>query len=242
MLQWRSVVAMAVAVARVVLCVSQASAQAGAAALPTFLFSAGSDLWRDGSFLYGGALWAPAGLDRDGFALKTLLSGGRYSYEAGDLATTVDGTLMSAAALPGWRFNRDGISVSVFAGAVLQNYRLKPYDPGSRLHGFYSGGEITTELWSQPTAHSMAAASATFASIGPSGAVRAGTGIRVFDAGFAGPEAAATWCGNFRQLQFGLHLTAFRFGGLEWSGGAGWSTTSDRRDGPYLRLGVSARY
>jgi len=31
------------------------------------LLFAGSDIWRDGAFLYGGSLWSPAGLDADGF-------------------------------------------------------------------------------------------------------------------------------------------------------------------------------
>jgi hypothetical protein len=38
------------------------------------------------------------------------------------------------------------------------------------------------------------------------------------------------------------HITALRFAALEWSAGGGWSMDSDRRTGPYLRLGFSARY
>jgi hypothetical protein len=34
---------------------------------PTFLPFAGTNLWRDGAFLYGGALWSPGGLKADGF-------------------------------------------------------------------------------------------------------------------------------------------------------------------------------
>jgi hypothetical protein len=50
-----------------------------------FLFFGGVDLWRYGDFLYGGGLWSPGGLDRDGFTLKLLLNSGRYRYFAGDL-------------------------------------------------------------------------------------------------------------------------------------------------------------
>jgi hypothetical protein len=42
----------------------------------TVLLFAGTDIWRDGAFLYGGTLWSPAGLDREGFTLKLLLAGG----------------------------------------------------------------------------------------------------------------------------------------------------------------------
>ena len=88
----------------------------------------------------------------------------------------------------------------------------------------------------------MAAINGSFASIGPTGSVRAATGYRLFDAMFVGPETAALWCGNFQQFQFGAHVTALRIDAVEWSAGSGWAMDSDRRSGPYLRLGVSARY
>jgi hypothetical protein len=50
------------------------------------------------------------------------------------------------------------------------------------------------------------------------------------------------WCANFQQIEVGAHLTGLHAGVSEWSAAAGWSTDSDRRSGPYLRLGVSARY
>ena len=40
------------------------------------LYFTGADLWHQGNSAYGGAVWSPAGLDRDGFTLKTLLAGG----------------------------------------------------------------------------------------------------------------------------------------------------------------------
>ncbi len=209
---------------------------------PSFLIFGGTDLWRYGAFLYGGGLWSPAGLDNDGFTLKVLLNGGRYSYMSGDLQRGVDGTMVSGAAMPGWRFTRDSLSVSVFAGPVVQDYRLSPYDPGSRLRGVYVGAQFATEVWYQPTANTMAAVSGTIASIGPNGSVRAALGVRVFDAMFVGPESQMLWCGDFQQLEVGVHITAFHFQALEWSAASGWSMDSDKRTGPYLRLGVSAKY
>jgi len=43
-------------------------------------------------------------------------------------------------------------------------------------------------------------------------------------------------------LEVGAHIAAFRFYALEWSASSGWAMDSDRRTGPYLRLGVSAKY
>ena len=243
MFGWRGVVVTAFAVASLFSFISiGGAAEAGAADTPRFLLFGGTDLWRYGDFLYGGALWSPDGLNNDGFALKLLLNGGAYNYKSGDLHTGIDGEMFSATAMPGWRFTRGGLTVGVFAGPVAQDYQLSPNDPGSRLHGFYVGGQFAGEVWYQPATNLMAALSGSVASIGPIGSLRGALGVRAFDIVFVGPEAAAFWCGDFQQFEFGLHLTGFRWNALEWSAGSGWSMDSDRRSGPYLRLGVSARY
>ena len=210
--------------------------------MPTFLVFGGADLWRYGDFLYGGMLWSPGGLDASGFTLKLLMNGGRYSYASGSLGTTVDGSMISGAALPGWRFVHDTLSASLYAGPTLQDYRLSPPDPGSRLRGFYGGGEVATDVWYQPTPSIMAAVNGSLVSIGPTGYLRGALGYRAFGAAFVGPEAAMLWCGNFQELQLGAHLTGLRMRAMEWSAAAGFAADSDRRRGPYLRIGLSARY
>lgn len=57
----------AVAAAMMALCVALPEARAGGTENPPLLLFAGTDLWRDGHFLYGGLLWSPGGVDRDGF-------------------------------------------------------------------------------------------------------------------------------------------------------------------------------
>jgi len=238
----RVVGAMAIAAACMLLYCMPVRAQGASPNNPSFLLFAGTDLWRYGAFLYGGGLWSPAGSDRDGFTLKVLLNGGGYSYTSGDLHSDIDGTMLSAAATPGWRITRDGLTITLFTGPVVQDYRLTPNDPGSRLHGLYVGAQFATDVWYQPSANTMAAVSGSIASIGPTGSVRAAVGIRVFDSFFVGPETRALWCADFQQMQFGAHLTGFRTNALEWSAGGGWLMDSDHRSGPYLRLGVSAKY
>lgn len=233
---------MAVAVAIMFFCAVPGRAQAAAADGPSFLLFGGTDLWRYGSFLYGGALWSPGGLDADGFTLKLLVNGGRYTYNSANLDGKVDGAMLSGAALPGWRVVRGGLTVSLFAGPVVQDYRLSPNDPGSRLHGLNAGGQFAADVWYQPTANIMAAANGSVASIGPTGYLRGALGYRVFDAMFVGPETAMLWCAQFRQLEIGAHVTGLHVKAMEWSAAGGWSRDSDRRNGPYLRLGVSAKY
>ncbi len=88
----------------------------------------------------------------------------------------------------------------------------------------------------------MAAVNGSIASIGPTGYLRGALGYRVFDAMFAGPEAAMFWCANFQELEVGGHVTALHFGATEWSAGGGWAMDTDHRSGPYLRVGVSAKF
>jgi hypothetical protein len=209
---------------------------------PTYLLFAGTDVWRDGAFFHGGLLWSPAGLDADGFTLKVLLSAGNYTYPSGAVHMDVDVTMLSAAAMPGWRMTFNGVYVGFYAGPLVQDYRLTPNDPGSTLRGLYVGAELAADLWYQPTATTMVALNGFIAPIGPTGSIRAAFGWRYFEPFFIGPETQGIWCADYQQLRFGAHITAFRVEGLEWSASAGWAIDSDGRVGPYLRLGFIARY
>ena len=188
MVALRSIVATALVAAAAVVCAAGRHATAGAPDDRSFLLFTGTDLWRYGGFLYGGLLWSPNGLDKDGFTFKMLLDGGAYGYVSGALQQNVDGTKLSAAALPGWRFTRGSLNITVFAGPVVQDYRLTPNDPGSHLHGFYAGGETAVDIWYQPSAMTMAAFNGAVASIGPTGYARGAIGVRIFDRAFVGPN------------------------------------------------------
>ena len=130
-----------------------------------------------------------------GFISKVLLDGGEYSYISGNLNETIDGTKLSAAVLPGWRFIRDGLTVSLFTGPVVQDYRLTPFDPGSRLHGFYVGGQFASDIWYEPNATTMAAVNGSISSIGPTGYVRAAFGFRFLTPFYVGPRSRRSGAG-----------------------------------------------
>jgi hypothetical protein len=184
---WKSFGA-AVAAAVVVLCAVAARAGTEApAGNPSFLWFAGTDLWRDGAFLNGGLLWSPAGLDGGGFTLKLLLVGGRYTYPSSALGLSVDGTMLSAAAMPGWRLTRDGFTIGLYAGPVVQDFRLTPFDPGSRLHGSYAGGQLAADVWYQPDPARMVSFNGSIGSAGLIGSLRGAVGWRLFEPFFVGP-------------------------------------------------------
>lgn len=209
----------------------------------TFLYFAGTDLWRHGSFSYGGMLWSPDGLDRSGFTFKALIGAGSYQYRSGALSDAqVTGRQVTGFFLPGWRFVSGKTFVTVFGGLDLQHHRTSPYDPGSDLNGSHAGIRGTIEVWHEPDALTMVAANASVSSIGPSYDARAAFGWRINGGFYLGPEIGGFSDGNtYWQFRAGLHVTALRFAWVEWSIGAGWATDSDDRDGFYARLGFHAR-
>lgn len=207
------------------------------------LFST-TDLWRHGGFAYGGALWAPSGLDRDGPVLKLVFGGGIYHYLSGALGNAdVRGQMLAAAAMPGWRIVRNSFALTVFLGYDFQQHRLNPDDPSAGLRGNYSGVRGSFELWYQPTPATMVAADASLSSIGPSYNVRVAAGLRAFDAFYVGPEVQAFGAGdNYRQFRAGIHVTGLRTGSFEWSAGTGWAIDTDERSSAYGKLSVFTRH
>lgn len=222
-------------------CVSTGPARADDDGAQVLLFS-GGDLWRDGQFMHGGLLWSPDGLDREGFTLKAMISGGRYRYRSGTLDNAwVNGTEEEGQLLPVWRFKRDRLELKVFAGFDIKNDIASPYDPGGRLHGATVGGRVAVNLWLEPTPATMLAADAALSSIASSFSARLAYGWRLYDWFYLGPEAQTFACDDYSQLRFGLQLTGLKTDLWEWSAAAGWSGDSDQRAGPYLRLGVLTR-
>jgi hypothetical protein len=203
------------------------------------LFS-GTDLWRSGAFLYGGALWSPEGLDREGFTLKILLSGGSYDYMSGTLGK-VAGRELTAQLMPGWRFKAARFELKFFAGLDLQHHRLKPDDPDSGLRGGDVGLRGAFEIWTEPTPQSMLSLDGSASTIVDSYNIRAAAGWRLADLLYLGPEAQAFASDGYSQRRFGLHVTAFKTGVFEWSAATGYASDSDHRSSAYVRLGVSTR-
>ena len=211
---------------------------------PRFLLFASTDLWRHGGFAHGGVVVAPSGLDRDGFVFKVMFGGGAYRYISGALGSIdVVGAQLGAAAMPGWRFIRNGFIVTVFAGLDYQDHRLTPNDPSAGLRGEYFGLRTAVELWYEPTPYTMLAADASFSTVGPSYSARIAGGWRIFGHYYLGPELQAFAADdNYQQMRVGVHVTGMKFWQFEWSAGLGWANDSDERDSLYGKLGVISRH
>jgi hypothetical protein len=208
-------------------------------AVEHFLFFSGADLWRNGDFVHGGMLWSPNGLEREGFTLKLLLSGGSYRYNAG--TTPIVGNMGLVDVLPGWRFKRDQLEVTVFAGLDLQHHWTVPDDPGNRLLGNHVGFRAGIDLWYQPTEKTMAAVSVLGSTIDTNVWARGAVGVRFLDRVWLGPEVLGFADRTYNQWRAGFHVTSFQTGPYEWSAGAGYVSDSDHHSGPYGRIGLLMR-
>jgi len=234
--------AIAFAAAFFVCCLYLSPSPSWAADERVLLFS-GIDVWYDGAFTHAGALWSPYGLEREGFTLKVMAAGGFYRYRAGALGdVTVVGAEESGQVMPGWRFKRDQLEITVYGGLDFQHDVTSPFDPANRLNGWSIGARGAVDLWYEPTGATMLAFNAFVSSINTDYSVRAAYGWRLFNSFYLGPEAQTFDCVGYRQLRVGLHLTALKIGPIEWSAAAGWSEDSDHRSSPYLRLGILARF
>ncbi len=213
-----------------------------AAEEPVFLYFSGIDLWREGGFLHGGVLWSPGGLEQEGFTLKLIFGSGAYRYQSSALGNAgVIGRQFSGAVMPGWRFKRPGLEVTVFAGLDAQDHWLLPDDPSNGLRGSHAGLRSGFDLWYEPTRATMLAADASISTIGTSYTVHGAYGWRLFDRAYVGPEALALASGDYRQYRFGLHMTALKTEKFEISAAVGSARDSSRRSGAYGRLSLVTR-
>ncbi len=205
-----------------------------------FLYFSGFDLWRNGGAFYGGAQWAPGGLNDDGFTLKVLLAEGSYRYLAN--ATDTRGTYLLASVMPGWRIKRGDLEIKAFAGLDLQNHRLSPDDLSNSLRGNHAGLRVNADIWWEPIpAKMMLASSISGSTIGNSFGIRGAAGWRLMNRFWAGPEVETSGDEVYRQYRVGAHLTSFKTGEFEWALGAGYVEDNSNRSGAYGRLSVLTR-
>jgi len=207
---------------------------------PHWMYYAGAEAWRGGWSAHGGFVWSPGSLYEPGFALKFLSAGGVYHYMAG--TTRIKGTYGLNALMPGWRFKSGKLEVFAYLGIDIQNHQLTPDDPGAQLRGFKTGARFGVDAWYEPTEGTMVTGSVSASTIGANFWSRAAYGWRIPDIAWVGPEVHLTASDVYQQYRIGGHVTAFRTGRWEWSGGAGVFVDSDRIVGPYARLGVLIRY
>jgi len=212
----------------------------GDANMPTTLYFSGADLWGKGSTFYGGVLWSPEGLDRDGFTLKILVAGGSYFYQSG--FADVRGTDVLGSILPGYRIKQGNLEIKAFAGLDAQHHWTIPDDPSNDLRGTHIGARFNVDVWWEPLpAKMMLAATLTGSTVGSSYGARGAAGWRIFESFWAGPEIETSGDEVYRQYRAGAHITSLKFGAYEWALGGGYVRDNSDRSGVYGRFSLLTR-
>jgi hypothetical protein len=211
---------------------------------PRLLAFAGVDAWHAGGNLaYGGALWAPAGLDHGRFVIKTFAGAGSYRYLSG--ANEIAATTAIVSILPGWTFRADKFEARVYAGLDLQQHVLRPSDPTNPASGFHAGVRAGVDLWWEPFTDTMMRAYTSISSIATTHASAFAVGWRIPETlgrrFYVGPEFQVLGNDTYRQYRFGAHVTALKVGVTEWSVGGGWAQDSIARTGAHFKLGMLVR-
>lgn len=212
---------------------------AGGATPEKFLYFTGFDLWRYGGSVHGGLRWSPHGVDHDGFTIKALIAEGAYRYTSG--TRDIRGINFTGSVMPGWQFVRGKFIATLLAGLDVQHHRFLPDDPANPAHGTHLGARVNADLWWEPNATMMSAASLSASSIGNSYWARAAIGWRMMEKFWIGPEAIALGDRTFHQYSAGLHLTALKANHFEWSFASGYTRDQNGRAGLYGRMGMLAR-
>ncbi len=125
-----------------------------------------------------------------------------YQYLSGALGDIeVTGRQFTGFAMAGYRFVRDKLFVTVFAGLDVQDHRLTPDDPDQPSARHPCRHPRRDRILVRAGCSKMWAADVSASSVGPSYSARVAVGWRLFDAFYLGPEAAAlpatTPTGNF---------------------------------------------
>lgn len=204
-----------------------------------FVYFGGFDIWRAGGTAYAGFLFSANGANVDGLIFKGLVAEGVYAYRSG--RRLIRGVYALASFMPGWRFSTGSLDIKAYAGLDLQSHRLYPDDRRNQLRGAHAGLRSGIDLWWQPQPWAMVASSFSASTIGESYRARLASGVRVGGWFWLGPEVEIARDDTYRQFRVGAHLTGYRFTGLDWSLSSGYLTDSDKRRGPYARLGFAAQ-
>lgn len=199
-----------------------------------YLLFNGIDIWRANVDLYGGMLWAPAGLNADGPIAQLFVSRRFDHYQDGS------STISKASVLGGYRVKRGDFELKVMVGPQWQQF--DPTSSSAAQSGTKLGLHGVAETWWEPHPLFLLASSWTAYTFGHGYGARLAAGWRAFDQFWIGPEISTFSDVFSTQYRVGLHVTGLRWQDLEWSAATGHLEDNFHRRGGYLRFGVLLRH
>jgi hypothetical protein len=202
------------------------------------LYFSGIEMQRWSLGAYAGAQWAPGRIDREGFILRMVMSDSIERFTTPN--HRYDAQILRGAIMPGYKFSRGKFELQLLGG-IGSEVDAKSTDRSAAAWRVKIGGQVSADLWWEPTHLLMLQASATATTIDSGFSTRVAAGWRLFERSWIGPEFAASHDYFSRQTRVGAHLTGLRTDEVEWSIAAGRVWDSFAREGVYGRIGVVIR-
>jgi hypothetical protein len=206
-------------------------------------FFAGGDIASDSAFGWSGFTAAPIGfLEEDGWRLRVAGGGGRYRYRTDNVAGGVnEANVMSGELMAGYRFSSGSGSVTLYAGAHIENQILAAPDAGHAAQGTEAGIKVAAEFYRRFTPNLFGLASASVSSVHDSYQARAALAYEISETVAFGVEAAINGDERYDEPRAGV-LVQTTFGRTSLSLSGGILSNSDKGDGLYGTLSVYAVY
>jgi hypothetical protein len=206
-------------------------------------FFAGADVASDSAYGWSGFVAAPLGLlDEDGWRVRVAGGAGRYRYTTGNVAGGVnEASIMSGELMAGYRFSSGSGSVTLYAGAHVENQNLAAPDPGHPAQGTEAGIKVAAEFYRRFTPNLFGLASASASSVHDSYQARAALAYEISATVAFGVEAAINGDERYDEPRVGI-LVQTTFGRTSFSLSGGILSNSDKGDGLYGTLSVYAVY
>ena len=177
---------------------------------------------------------APIGtLSESGLRARVDVLGGRYSYFSNDANTTVHGSQESGSALLGYEWVSPSMSFAAYLGADVRNNKLSIADPENPVVGTSFGAKVQGEFYVKPSAMTMIAANASYATNKTAYFARLRGGYLIGPDLYIGPEFVALGDAFFDQQRIGAHLTGLAAGPLRFAFAAGYLYDRVRGSGGY---------
>jgi hypothetical protein len=199
---------------------------------------ASTDVTSQGSY-FGDvvATGAPAGtLAESGLRVRADGLAGIYSYTSTSTGQTVRGTQEGGAALVGYAWVTPNASFAAYLGGDVRNNTLSPLDSSNPVVGTSFGAKGQFEAYGHPTASTIIAAQASYATNKTAYFARLRTGYLIGNGLYIGPEFVALGDAFFNQERVGASLVGLRMGALQFGFSGGYLYDRVRKSGAYASI------
>ena len=175
-----------------------------------------------------------APLEESGFRARLSAVLGSYAYiSTAPGIGRVTGKQEQGSFLVGYEWVMRTVSVDAYVGAEVANNTLSANDPTNHTSGMAYGLKGAVNFYANPTSYTMVSGNLSYSTANNGYYSRFKAGLAIFDGVFVGPEALFLGDNQYKQMRFGLHITGFRFGALQFGVSGGYVSDKVRGSGGY---------